>query len=187
MEIIPFPLEGLASGKEVTKAALLPYRRRQEGIEICLMQPVGKRKELGDPLYEICKGTRMWRMPDGAWAESKTESRPGNATPEPLEITALREAGEELNLDLDMIIGMRDADVQPFYSTSNPEERKEMRLYLAELAAGAEIEAPNPEISGTERVDWFRLSEVRDDPRIRPDHRAILIRLAEKSVLLGAE
>lgn len=184
MKITPFPLDGIASTREIKKAALLPYRRTENGIEVCLMKPVGQKKELGDTPYEICKGTRMWKRADGVWDESKTDARPEDATPEPLIVTALREASEELNLPLGGILGLRDAGVQEFFSASKPGEKKEMRLFLAEFQPEWTFDAPDAKVSGTEDVKWFPMSKVAEHPLVRAEHKPILARLAEKSALL---
>ncbi len=172
-DIPTFPLGGEDAVGLVTKSALLPFRRLPDGPEICLMQPVSSKKELGAAKYEICKGTRMWLLPEGKWMDLKKEPFPTEGEPEALILTALREAGEEMNLPLKDIQHLANCGIQPFTSASTGVD-KQMQLFLAEMRPETEIDAPDAKISGTERVEWFPLRAALEDARIRSDHRRIL-------------
>ncbi len=174
----PFPLPGSAAPRGmITKAALLPFRVAEGAYEVCLMRPVGSKKELGDAKHEICKGTRMWRLPDGTWMDLKSEPYPTEGTAEDLLMTALREGSEEMGLPFEAIEALYDAGVQDFTSASTG-VGKQMQLYFVRMTPEVRIVPDRAVVSGTEEVTWMGVEEAGRDARVRVDHRGILQRIA---------
>ncbi len=148
-------------GETVTKAGLLPLRRTDGDSEVYVMRPPPKKPTLGDAPWQIAKGTRRFCL-HGQWQDCGETLPTDYDALEPLPVTALREAEEEISLhhttiDRWVFVG----DVR-FRSASSGAE-KTMALYVAVLHGSLEER---------ENARWLSLSEV--STHARKDHAAII-------------
>jgi len=152
----------------VSKAGIVPYIE-QNGMRLYMaMKPVAKRPDLGEPEFQLCKGTRMFF--DGeAWVDMR-----GGAcsdTLEPLAETALREGIEELGLRLRNITSLQDAGCHYFTSASSGKPIISW-MFLAKLRSADDFLPVENITTITAERQFFTLTAF--NKRGRPDHAHML-------------
>jgi hypothetical protein len=152
------------AGDAIIKAGVVPFLRHP--YRYYLMKPVAKNAGLDAPKFQLCKGTRMHRLPDGTWQDMQ-DGKDGEIK-ETLAETALREGIEELGLELEHIQQLFDMGPYDFSSASTGRAKK-MWLFAAEMR----LEHFSAEVAATtaER-GWLGLDEF--SVAGREDHRYIL-------------
>lgn len=133
------------------------------------MKPVAKRLDLGEPEFQLCKGTRMYEK-DGAWVDMRGDISNAKIM-ESLAETALREGVEELGLQLENIETLYDLGLFSFTSAST---RKPISLWIFAAAIRSEENfLPLESIANvtTERA-FFTLGEFKKAGRA--DHHYML-------------
>lgn len=161
------------SEHDVILAGVVPFCRIGGEWMVYLAKPAAAKPHLPPPKFQIGKGTRM--ILDGdEWRDCENSDLPIAAeNSEPLAVTALREAQEELGLVMANITRFIDAGIQIMYSTTGG-NAKPIALYFAELTDPTDFTATDPFRAGTEARGWFNpwksLDEMRDDHRMLIQH-----------------
>jgi hypothetical protein len=158
-------------------AGLVPFRQDRAGWEFFVVRPEARKPDLPPPPFQLAKGTRMW-APDGQnWCDVTPDDLPlgAEALAEPLEVTALREAEEELGIAPQAIARLYHGGVHRFFSATTREE-KQMMMLFAELRHPDDKFTPDALHGKTAETAWMRL-EQRDS--MRPNHAAVLERFVE--------
>jgi hypothetical protein len=159
-----------------TKAGVIPFLRQDDGFSYYVMRPQTKMPELGEPPFQLCKGTRMHHVETLGWRDVKEPIAP-DAKLETLVATALREGVEELGLKLDNILQL--FDVGPYgFSSATTGKSKTMWLFAAEVGNSANFLSASEIASSTADRSWMRVSEF--DVVGREDHRYILTSIDAK-------
>lgn len=156
-------------------AGVIPCRKVGDMVEVLLVKPEHRKKELLPPQFQIGKGTRMWK-PGNEWVDIRVEDVPlaRNAEAEPLAVAALREAHEELGLLPGSITTLTDIGVHDFSSTRSGDV-KQMALFIAEVEPALRLVAPDVEHGKSAEVAWVPVTDFA--AHVRPDHAAILSRV----------
>lgn len=159
--------------RHVTKAGILPYMpgNTREDMQFYVFKPKPKRIELGEPNYQICKGTRMMQF-EGSWRDIPDTVTPASTMPlEPLIETALREGQEELGLKLENISALHDLGSYSFTSEKTG-QMKWMWLYAARMYRHRDFTADAAVAEYTESRLWSTYTQFRTLGRA--DHIAII-------------
>lgn len=170
---VKIPGAGLTpfNDSNVILAGVVPFCRINGEWMVYLAKPVAAKPDLPPPKFQIGKGTRMMRS-NGKWRDCKNPDLPLDiATAEPLAVTALREAQEELGLVLDNISRMVDTGTQIMYSTTGG-HAKAIALYFAEINDATRFVATSIERASTAARGWFNPWKSADE--IRDDHRMLI-------------
>lgn len=142
---------------QIKKCGVLPYRIIEGCFEYYLFKPRGDKPELGDPGFQIPKGTREEM----------------NGEPEPLFVTALREGIEEIGLPLDAIISAGNWGQAAFKSASTGELRT-MWLYPLLMRQDVQFDEPDKEHAATVARKWLDIENQTHNTQIRPDHLRVI-------------
>jgi hypothetical protein len=157
------------------KAGVIPYTR-EEDLRFYVMKPLGERPELGEPAFQLCKGTRMYHVPGVGWRDMRSEGN-FNGEKETLAETALREGIEELGLKLENI--HRLIDLGPYsFSSATTGRAKEMWLFAAEVKEMDDFASDGEVAFTTEARKWVSAADFAIVGR--PDHHYILGDIAVK-------
>lgn len=149
---------------EVNKAGIVPLYG-DEQVYVLLIKPHAKKKHLGDPPWQLIKGTRMVETAKG-WIDYARENNVNPKKLEPLLCTALREGMEEAGLQLDNISGIGGLGEHRYTSLSNGKE-KVMHLYALLVKDKDAFDWPDKKHPVTDSMKWFNINSLPDD--IRPD------------------
>jgi len=163
----------LPEGEGITKAGVVPFIRQDTQLSYYFMKPVARHAHLAAPKFQLCKGTRMVRLPDGSWQDMGSGMN-GEDIKESLAETALREGIEELGLKLENIKRLFDAGPYGFSSAVTGKGKK-MWLFAAEMASQDFSDDVAPT---TAECTWLTLDEFAVAGR--EDHVAILRDIEEK-------
>lgn len=158
----------------IFKAGVIPYDICDGRVVYYLMKPEAIRPELGDPGYQIGKGTREIYL-DGEWQNydpRKHKSKATAKTVESLYVNAIREGIEELGLVAQNILSVQEWGAVDFKSELSG-MTKTMWLFLCEVDDGENFVQPDETHGNTQHRGWFSLGE-ESDSQIRPDHLAVL-------------
>lgn len=152
----------------IRKAGIIPYIQGKP-LKYYVMTPVASKPELGLPDFQICKGTRKYKLGE-EWHDMKGIV-PEDADLEPLAHTAIREGIEELGLKIANISRMMTMGEYHFTSATN---RKEVFLWLfvAEIKNPGDFLPPSQVAASTQACAWLTLEEFTK--KGRPDHAHIL-------------
>lgn len=157
------------------KAGVVPFMR-ESPYRFYTMKPKSTISGLGEPPFQICKGTRMHLLPDVGWRDIK-ENKERAQQQETLLQTALREGIEELGLKLDNIRQLFDVGGYGF-SSATTGRNKEMWLFAAEMKSESDF-LPKAQIApSTAECKWLSTQEFGVVGR--DDHRYILKDIAAK-------
>jgi hypothetical protein len=149
-----------AENPSLIKAGLLPVEFNGQW-RVYAMQPPATKPELGTPEFQIAKGTRMFRQ-GAKWQDCSKTLPEAYDELEPLPLTALREAEEEIGLPHTHIRQWFDMGEVQFLSATKG-NKKSMQLYAAFL---------NAPLKDTEHACWLSLTEAK--ALMRKDHFAIV-------------
>jgi len=167
--------EELPPTQRFLKAGVVPFLRESPYL-FYTMKPKSTISGLGEPPFQICKGTRMHNLPEHGWRDIK-ENKERINDQETLIMTALREGIEELGLKMDNIVQLFDMGSYGF-SSATTGRNKEMWLFAAEMKT-ADNFLPKAEIApSTAECRW--MSEQEFNVVGRGDHRYILKNIASK-------
>ena len=151
-----------------TKAGVVPFTRG-DGYRYYLLKPRGALPDLGDPPFQMCKGTRQF------WTGSEWKDMRGIGLSaeqkETIAETALREGIEELGLKLDNIDALFDMGMFAF-SSATTGKPKSMWLFAAEMHDMDDFLPESATTQVTQLRDWFELADFKVVGR--PDHLYIL-------------
>ncbi len=156
---LPIPIG--VENPSLTKAGLLPVRNTDNAWRVYAMKPPAEKPELGLPEFQIAKGTRMFRR-GNHWHDCKSDIPEHYDELEPLPITALREAEEEIGLPYTYIEKWFNIGEVEFRSATK-QKRKAMQLYAAFL---------NTPLADTPNARWLTPDEAAK--HMREDHFAIV-------------
>lgn len=162
-------LEGLPSlpPESFSKAGVVPFIRENGSFSFYFMKPAGKVPALGDPSFQLCKGTRMQFIKGSGWRDIK-EFSTLTGEKETLSETALREGMEELGLVLENIENLFDLGGFEFVSATT-KKSKYMWLFAAEIKNPMNF---TPVASSTAECKWLGKDDF--DEQGREDHRYIV-------------
>jgi 8-oxo-dGTP pyrophosphatase MutT (NUDIX family) len=166
------PLEGppLLPPESFTKAGVVPFVKDKDGLRFYFMKPAGKIPELGESLFQLCKGTRMQWMKNSGWRDIK-EFSTLTGVKETLVETALREGVEELGLVLSNISALFDLGGFTF-SSATTGKNKYMWLFAAEMKEDKNFLPDASVAHSTGARKWLRTAEFEIEGR--RDHRYIV-------------
>ena len=165
-----------AGDEAITKAGVVPYICDDGEFYYYVMCPRAQRPELGDPLFQFGKGTRMYHSEVG-WRDMRHMASENPANKENLALTALREGIEELGLRLENIVGLQDMGNYDFTSASTGAS-KPLRIFAAEVASMDDFLHEREIAETTSRREWLTLEEFKTQGR--PDYYPILERIEQK-------
>lgn len=144
----------------LVKAGMLPVQYTNEWW-VYAVKPPAKKQELAPPEFQIAKGTRMFCL-QHTWQDC-TKTLPDTYDElEPLPLTALREAEEEIGLSHQQIAKWFDMGEVRFVSATEGHQ-KSMQLYAAYL---------HTPLEDTSHARWLSLPEAKR--LMRADHFAIV-------------
>ncbi len=159
------------------KAGVIPFTRDAEGFRYYLMKPRGTQPELGEPPYQLCKGTRQYYTEGEGWRDIRERDDTSGAQKETMAQTALREGIEELGLVLDNITALFDLGLYDF-SSATTGKQKQMWLFAASVA-NIDAFLPDREIAETTAARaWLTAAEFAVVGR--EDHRYIVQDIEKK-------
>lgn len=168
--IIPLIAEtDSASAQRMFKAGIVPYIRRDGDYLFYTMKPVPKRPGLGAPLFQLCKGTRMYYTQEEGWRDLQEHQEASQK--EPLAATALREGIEELGLKLEALSTLLDVGAYSFASTKTGSNRQ-MWLFAAPMRSVEDVLPMHDVAATTSARSWLTLEEFLRSGR--DDHQPIL-------------
>ena len=158
------------------KAGIIPVMRKERSLHYFVMKPVAKHRHLDAPLFQLCKGTRMHRVPGKGWMDMPDGEAQGR-TVETLEQTALREGMEELGLIPENIRTLFDVGPYRFSSSVSGKERN-MWLFAAEIISVDDF-LPDEDIAETTAArGWMHVRQFMEGsgqtPPGREDHVPII-------------
>jgi 8-oxo-dGTP pyrophosphatase MutT (NUDIX family) len=153
-----------------TKAGVVPFMRGGNGFRFYVMKPAGKIPELGEPMFQVCKGTRMQFIKNAGWRDIK-EFSTLTGEKESLGETALREGIEELGLVLSNIGTMFDLGGFEF-SSATTGKHKYMWLFAAEMKTAEDFLPADKIADTTGECQWLSTAEF--ETAGRKDHRYIV-------------
>ncbi len=139
------------------KAGVLPFVR-EGGFSYFFMKPVSTSPDLGEPPFQICKGTRQYQMPDGTWQDIRDGIGQHADMKETLAATALREGIEELGLKLDNIHQLMDMGAFNF-SSATTGKTKYMWLFAAEIRQPDNFLSAAETTPSTQERKWLNCAD----------------------------
>ncbi|MFW0776781.1 MAG: NUDIX hydrolase [Rickettsiales bacterium] len=161
--------EELYATENYLKAGVVPFVPGNP-YRFYAMKPQNKVPSLGEPPFQICKGTRMHYVPDVGWKDIK-EFKHRTDEVETLAQTAVRECIEELGLKMSNIVKLYNMGPYEFSSATTGRSRT-MWLFASEIADQKNF-LPTSEIAAsTAERKWFSSEEFNVEGR--EDHRYIL-------------
>lgn len=143
-----------------------------------VLKPVAKRPELGEPEFQLCKGTRMYQH-NGQWLDMRGDIKNADIM-ETLAETALREGEEELGLKLENIQTLYDLGAFSFTSASTHKTLTSW-MFAASIVNPDDFLPMAAIVSVTSERGFFTLAELQK--LSRPDHFHMLEQIDRK---LGA-
>lgn len=150
------------------KAGIIPFIVIGGERRYCVMKPISKQPELGDPEFQLCKGTRMF-FAGGVWQDMKQPLEHDEM--ESLEFTALREGVEELGLMIDNIKSLYD--MGPFgFTSATTGKQKASWMFAAEIIDESTFLPLAELVETTAERKLVTLAEFEEIGR--PDHVFIL-------------
>jgi len=152
-----------------TKAGVVPFIRENGDFRFYVMKPSGKIPELGEPLFQIGKGTRQHYVKN-AWRDIK-EFSTITGEKETLAQTALRESVEELGIVFSNIAALFDMGGFEF-SSATTGRAKHMWLFAAEVKNTEDFLSDAETAPTTGARKWLLASEFAVAGR--EDHRYIV-------------
>lgn len=162
----------------IHKAGVIPYHMNENGqISFYLMKPTGAHPELGEPAFQIAKGTREIFM-DGEWQNyypNPKTAKIARAHPERIEslfVNAMREGIEEIGLKPENVLSVQDAG-RVDYTSESSGKPKSMWCFLAQVQDQNDFMEPDKEHADTGVCQWFTL-EDENLAEVRADHLKIL-------------
>ena len=163
---------------DVYKAGALPYRVTQAGkIEYYLFKPSAMFDDDSDPGFQICKGTReIFNAETDEWENYHKRAQLdelGVGNLEPIKVTAIREAIEEVGLKPEAMIAAGEWGQAAFTSASTG-ALKTMWLFAIQLEENAEFDEPHATEANTIAREWFNLENEEQSTKIRQDHLQII-------------
>lgn len=162
-------VSGQANPEDYTKSGVIPFMNTRDGLWYYVMKPVGNIPELGEPPFQLCKGTRQYFSGLG-WHDMRDGAGQG-AKKETLAQTALREGIEELGLKLENVARLMDMGGYGF-SSATTGKSKQMWLFAAEIKDGGGF-LPDADIADTTHArKWLKAAEFAIVGR--EDHRYIV-------------
>ena len=165
-------------GNGVDKAGTVPFVMESGAILFYLHKPGGSYPELGDPGFQIAKGTREAQNDEGEWVRYNARKHAKNKV-EPLIVSALREGIEEAGLKTANIERLLEWGIATFKSATKSHE-KSMWLYLAEMKDKDDFLEPDSEHGNTAECRWFDIETAEAKELIRPDHFEILQQIHQR-------
>ncbi len=171
----PLPLpDSLTPPDFINKAGVLPLSKNVQGEwQVLLMQPVSSGQHSTPPGFQLCKGTRMQQLPDGAWVDVKDGTLPHEeATLESMLQTATREVEEEAGMQFSPRQTFFDMGPVAFISASTG-QAKWMHLFAAVVDGEQVMNSQDLTAAGTQDVRWIPLREAVA-PLVRQDHADII-------------
>ena len=159
----------------IFKAGVIPYMIQDGWLYYYLMKPEAMRPELGDPQFQIAKGTREIQL-EGVWQNYDPRQHKSKGTKKNLEslyVNAIREGIEELGLDTSQVHSVQEWGAVDFKSELTG-LTKTMWLFLAHLPADARFVKPDGDHAATQARGWFAIDNEEDAAQIRPDHLDVL-------------
>lgn len=156
----------------LNQAGMLPFFRQGAELRLALILPRAKYPDRPPPQYQLVKGTRQgWK--NGAFHDLTTDELPPspNQPAEPLLVTALREAEEEIGLDRGKIIKIYDLGVAQSIKTRTGKMER-VRLYACELKDSSALAAIAEDHPTTCAFKFFPCHALAGE--IREDHLPIV-------------
>lgn len=173
---LPDALADAEPRKHINKAGIVPLIE-ENCIQIMLIKPRPKKKDLGPPSWQLIKGTRMVRTSTG-WEDFKPIDKKVNETLlEPLLCAALREGMEEAGLMLENIASLGSLGVYDFKSATTG-DKKSMELFALLMKDKDSFYWPDENHKYTIDLKWFDLHNLPED--IRPDALDIILDIRKK-------
>jgi 8-oxo-dGTP pyrophosphatase MutT (NUDIX family) len=171
---------------DIRKAGLLPFYVREDASLLFYLYKPRPRKDsdLPPPKFQIPKGTREAVGDDGIWQDYHPGHKHHYTTIEPLHITALREAIEEVGLRVKHLEQLYDAGIVNFTSETTGAP-KSLWLFCGQLNSQHAFDTPHDERANTESCAWFDIATPADAEQIRPDHLKILLDIKERLTQTG--
>lgn len=161
-------VSGAPAAEQYTKAGIVPFMR--DPYRYYLMKPAARHQDLSPPEFQLCKGTRMHRLPDGNWRDMHTGEARGHHQ-ETLVQTALREGIEELGIRLENIQLLFELGSYDFASARTGKS-KQMWLFAAEMLSEDDFLPPHQIEASTAHRGWHSAHEFAVAGRA--DHKYIL-------------
>ena len=162
----------------VCKVGVLPFIRRPNGeLQMLVMKPVPNAKEeLGDPGFQLPKGTRHVDEGKGAYRNMREADIPNEAklSCEHIQTTALREGHEEVGLKESNIIDLFDMSTFSFTSASSG-KTKTVHMFAALVKDQNDFDHFEASTAETRWVNQAQFAKIG-----RPDHARILDAIAER-------
>jgi 8-oxo-dGTP pyrophosphatase MutT (NUDIX family) len=158
-----------ADAESYTKAGVIPFQT--DPLVFYVMKPKGMIPGLGEPLFQLCKGTRQYHVPGVGWRDIRDEVGKTAPRKEKLVETALREGVEELGLKLGNIRRIIDMGGYGFTSATTGHGKK-MWLFAAEVKNYADFLQAADIAATTSERKWLDTEEFAVVGR--EDHRYIL-------------
>jgi len=152
-----------------TKAGVVPFICENGDFRFYVMKPSGKIPELGEPLFQIGKGTRQQYI-KSSWRDIKEFSL-ATGEKETLAEAAIRESVEELGLVFSNIIALFDMGGFEF-SSATTGRAKHMWLFAAEIKNAENFLSDAETAATTGARKWLLASEFAVAGR--KDHRYII-------------
>jgi hypothetical protein len=117
----------------VTKVGILPFMWIEQNLHILVMKPSAEAAYLGDPAFQIAKGTRRLHINDN-WCDMREDDLryADESFHESLLGTALREGEEEVGLKATNIARLFDLGKFTFISASR-KQVKPLHMFAAEI------------------------------------------------------
>ena len=155
---------------KVIKVGILPFIKLENtGFHIMVMKPFAEKEILGNPDFQIAKGTRRINV-SGGWCDMREDDLiyADASFHEPLIETALREGNEEIGLKSHNIKKLYDCGVFSFISASKG-IRKPLYMFAAEISDSHDFEGFE---ATTAETQWFSVKEFESHGR--KDHIEIV-------------
>lgn len=173
---LPDALADAKPKKHINKAGIVPLVE-DKTVQILLIKPRPKKKDLGPPSWQLVKGTRMVQT-DSGWQDFKPiDKRVDESLLEPMLCAALREGIEEAGLQLDNIASLGSLGVFDFISATNG-DKKSMELFALLIKDKQAFDWPGENHAHTIDVKWFDIHNLPDD--MRPDAKVIVEQIRQK-------
>jgi 8-oxo-dGTP pyrophosphatase MutT (NUDIX family) len=176
--------ESISPETPVHQVAFLPFCYVQslrppsvDDFRFFVLKPINRKPELGDPGFQICKGSRMAKLPGlSDYEDTDLANLPDGAELEPIMETGLREAIEELGMVLDNLKSVYHIGEVPLLSATTGQLSK-VYLYAAEVKNPLDFEMPDPLKSQVADRMWVTLEEMQEIGR--KDHTQVIKGTAE--------
>ncbi len=178
--ISTLPLHLLHTSSEddvpIAKAGIIPFVCSDVNtpLRYYVLKPVPKRPDLGDPGYQLCKGTRLLYHNDSWKDMHEFKPVPENAVQEPLIETAIREGIEELGIELENLAALYQLGLFSFVSEKTGRTKK-VWLYACNIEEKKQFQPLEDVQEYTQDRKWCTLKEFATIGR--PDHVTMLVHI----------